>query len=259
MDARLWPDRKALGWSAVSVPATLVSLGMLFWGVGLWLTPDFVSITSEQNMAYPPLAVELMSQLMLGDGYEQLLVWAHPFVHVGALLTFFGCLSMLPIPTFPGGRLMVARAGHGEARSGANQIFIFLLLLAFAWMFDAFNGLNIRLLVRSMVVPLLLFMGSDRRTPIVLDEPKGLELSSIKNMGLVALAIVILALPQQIPFAVDEDWDQEVSYSIDDFGKAVLHNGTWSAEVSITVQNPSSLERSWAVLCLLYTSPSPRD
>ena len=91
MDARLWPDRKALGWSAVSVPATLVSLGMLFWGVGLWLTPDFVSITSEQNMAYPPLAVELMSQLMLGDGYEQLLVWAHPFVHVGALLTFFGC------------------------------------------------------------------------------------------------------------------------------------------------------------------------
>ena len=248
MDARLWPDRKALGWSAVSVPATLVSLGMLFWGVGLWLTPDFVQITSEQNMAYPPLAVELMSQLMLGEGYEQLLVWAHPFVYVGALLTFFGCLSMLPIPTFPGGRLMVARAGHGEARSGSNQMFIFLLLLAFAWMFDAFNGLNIWLLVLSMVVPLLLFMGSDRRTPIVLDEPKGLDLSSVKNMGLVALAIVILALPQQIPFAVDEDWDVEVSYSIDDFGKAVLHNGTWSAEVSITVQNPSSLERSWAVL-----------
>ena len=115
-------------------------------------------------------------------------------------------------------------------------------------MFDAFNGLNIWLLVLSMVVPLLLFMGSDRRTPIVLDEPKGLELSSMKNMGLVALAIVLLALPQQIPFAVDEDWEDEVSYTVQAFGEAVLYNGTWSAEVTITAANPSSLERSWSVL-----------
>jgi hypothetical protein len=248
MDARLWPNRKALGWSAVSVPLTLVGLGMIFWGLGLWLTPDFVAINAQQNIAYPPLAVELMSELLLGDGYEQLLVWAHPFVHVGALLTFFGCLSMLPIPTFPGGRLMVARAGHGEARSSSNQIFIFLLLLAFAWMFDAFDGLNIWLLVLSMVVPLLLFMGSDRRTPIVLDEPKGLDLSAMKNMGLMGLAIVLLALPQQIPFAVDADWEDEVTYTIDSFEQATEFNGTWSAEVSVTAKNPSSLERTWAVL-----------
>lgn len=248
MDARLWPDRKALGWSAVSVPATLVSLGMVLWGVGLWLTPEYVAITSQQNIAYPPLAVELLSELTLSDGYQQRLVWAHPFVHAGAVLTFFGCLSMLPIPTFPGGRLMVARAGHGEARSSSNQIFIFLLLLAFAWMFDAFNGFNIWLLVLSMSVPLLLFMGSDRRTPVVLDEPKGLELSSMKNMGLVALAIVLLALPQQIPFAVDEDWDDEVEYDIDRFAKAVLVNETWSAEVVVTVKNPSSLSKGWAIL-----------
>lgn len=254
MDARLWPDRKALGWSAVSVPATLVSMGMLFWSVGLWLTPEFIAITSQQNVAYPPLAIELLSELALPAGYEQRLVWAHPFVHAGALLTFFGCLSMLPIPTFPGGRLMVARAGHGEARSGSNQIFIFLLLLAFAWMFDAFNGLNIWLLVLSMAVPLLLFMGSDRRTPVVLDEPKGLELSSMKNMGLVALAIVLLALPTQVPFAVDEDWNDEVEYSIESLSQATLLNDTWSAEVVVKVANPSSLSRSWAVLEDRYDS-----
>ena len=254
MDARLWPDRKALGWSAVSVPATLVSMGMLFWSVGLWLTPEFIAITSQQNVAYPPLAIELLSELALPTGYEQRLVWAHPFVHAGALLTFFGCLSMLPIPTFPGGRLMVARAGHGEARSGSNQIFIFLLLLAFAWMFDAFNGLNIWLLVLSMAVPLLLFMGSDRRTPVVLDEPKGLELSSMKNMGLVALAIVLLALPTQVPFAVDEDWNDEVEYSIESLSQATLLNDTWTAEVVVKVANPSSLSRSWAVLEDRYDS-----
>ncbi|MFB1005412.1 MAG: hypothetical protein QMC59_02900 [Candidatus Poseidoniaceae archaeon] len=249
MDARLWPDRKALGWSALSVPATLVSLGMLFWTVGLWLTPDFIAVATQQNVAYPPLAVELLSELTLDAGYEQRLVWAHPFVHVGALLTFFGCLSMLPIPTFPGGRLMVARSGHGEARSSSNQIFIFMILLAFAWMFGAFSsGLNIWTFVLSMAIPLLLFMGSDRRTPIILDEPKGLELSSMKNMGLVALAIILFALPQQVPFAVDEDWDDEIVYSIDGFSQATLENETWSAELSMTAKNPSSLKRTWAVL-----------
>ena len=247
MDARLWPNRKALGWSAVSVPAALVGLGTIFWTVGLFLTPDFIAISTQQNVAYPPLAVELLSELTMDSGYNQRLVWAHPFVHVGALLTFFGCLSMLPIPTFPGGRLMVARAGHAEARSSSNQIFIFLLLLAFAWMFDAFNGFNIWILVLSMSIPLLLFMGSDRRTPIVLDEPKGLELSSMKNMGLVALAIVLFALPQQIPFAVDENWEDEVSYSMDDFFKATLENETWSGQLAFTVTNPSSIERTWAV------------
>ena len=248
MDARLWPNRKALGWSAVSVPATLVALGMAFWSIGLWLTPDFIAITAQQNVAYPPLAVELMSELTLGEGYSQRLVWAHPFVHVGAMLTFFGCLSMLPIPTFPGGRLMVARAGHGEARSSSNQIFIFLLLLAFAWMFDAFNGLNIWLLVLSLSIPLLLFMGSDRRTPIVLDEPQGLDHSSMKNMGLVALLIVLLALPQQVPFAVDDNWDDEIYYTIEEYSQATLDNETWSAEFSIKATNPSSIERTWAVL-----------
>ena len=247
MDARLWPNRKALGWSAVSVPAALVGLGTIFWTIGLFLTPDFIAISAQQNVAYPPLAVELLSELTMDSGYNQRLVWAHPFVHVGALLTFFGCLSMLPIPTFPGGRLMVARAGHAEARSSSNQIFIFLLLLAFAWMFDAFNGFNIWILVLSMSIPLLLFMGSDRRTPIVLDEPKGLELSSMKNMGLVALAIVLFALPQQIPFAVDENWEDEVYYSMDDFFQATLENETWSGQLAFTVTNPSSIERTWAV------------
>ena len=45
MDARLWDDRKVLGWVAVSVPATLVTLGMMLWGIGLWLTPESVSYT----------------------------------------------------------------------------------------------------------------------------------------------------------------------------------------------------------------------
>jgi hypothetical protein len=45
MDARLWEDRKVLGWVAISVPASLISLGLALWAIGLWLTPDYVEIT----------------------------------------------------------------------------------------------------------------------------------------------------------------------------------------------------------------------
>ena len=246
MDARLWDDRKVLGWVAVSVPATLVSLGMLLWGVGLWLTPEYIAVTSSQNMAQPPFLVEVLGQWQLDD-YLTRLIWSHPFVKAGALLTFFGWISLLPIPTFPGGRIMIARAGPSEARSSNNQIFIFLLVLAFAWMFDAFNGFSIWIFVLTLILPLLLFMGTDRSSPLILNEPKGLDLSAMKNIGIVMLVAVLFALPNQTPFELDSDWDTSAEYDIEMNYTASQVDGLWSAFVSVHVLNPSSVERDWAI------------
>jgi len=246
MDARLWDDRKVLGWVAVSVPATLVTLGMMLWGIGLWLTPEYVAITGPQNVAQAPFLIEVLGQWQIDD-YLNRLIWSHPFVKAGALLTFFGWISLLPIPTFPGGRIMIARAGPSEARSSNNQIFIFLLILAFAWMFNAFNGFTIWIFVLTLILPLLLFMGTDRSSPLILNEPKGLDLSAMKNIGFVMLIAVLFALPSQVPFEIDTDWDSAVEYEIDMNYTASHLDGQWTALVSVHVLNPSSVNRDWAI------------
>ncbi|MBT60240.1 MAG: hypothetical protein CMA63_01640 [Euryarchaeota archaeon] len=245
MDARPWSDRKVLGWVAVTVPATLISLGMALWAIGLWLTPEYVAVTSSQNVVQGPFLVEVLGQWQMNE-YITRLTWAHPFAKAGALLTFFGWISLLPIPTFPGGRIMVARTGPSEARSGSNQIFLFLIILAFAWMFDAFNGFTIWLFILALILPLLLFFGTDRRTPIILNESKGLDLQSIKNIGLVMLIAVLFALPSQVPFEIDEDWDARVFYDVNHNVTAELVDGVWNAQVTLLVTNPSSINRDWA-------------
>ena len=246
MDARLWDDRKVLGIVALSVPTTLISIGLFLWGIGLWLTPEYIAITSPQNVANSPFLIELMAQWQL-DGYLTRLIWSHPFVKAGALLTFFGWISLLPIPTFPGGRIMVSRAGSFEARSSTNQMFIFLLILVFAWMFNAFSGFTIWIFVLTLILPLLLFMGADRSSPLILNEPKGLELKAMRNIGIVMFVAILFALPSQVPFEHDEDWNASVVYDIDMNYTASESEGQWNALVSVLVVNPSSLNRDWAI------------
>ena len=47
------------------------------WLVGLFLTPDFVNITSKQYVSDAPLLVNLISVLTFDDLSVKLL-WAHP-------------------------------------------------------------------------------------------------------------------------------------------------------------------------------------
>jgi len=246
MDARLWEDRKVLGWVALSVPAALISFGLALWGIGLWLTPDYVAITQAQNVPQGPFLIEILGQWLLDD-YLTRLIWSHPFVKAGALLTFFGWISLLPIPTFPGGRIMVARSGHMEARSSSNQMFLFFLILAFAWMFEAFNGFTIWILVLTLILPLLLFMGADRTSPVLLNEPKGLDLSAMKNIGIVMLVAILFALPSQVPFERDDDWNADVVFDMNALFGAEKVDERWNAKISLNVVNPSSVNRDWAV------------
>ncbi len=58
-------------------------------------------------------------------------------------------------------------------------MFLFAIILAFAWMFDAFVDFNIWLPVLGIMFPLLLLMGADRRIPVILNEPKGVDFESL--------------------------------------------------------------------------------
>ena len=61
------------------------------------------------------------------------------------------------------------------------------------------------------------------------------------------LIAVLFALPSQVPFEIDADWDSDVEYEIDMNYTATELDGQWNALVSVHVLNPSSVNRDWAI------------
>lgn len=247
-DARLWPDRSSLGVSALSAPLVMILMGMSFILIGLNLTPDIVPLLSAPLAVELPLIIQLIGLSMEGETALLLKTsWAHPFTRVGMTLTFLGWVSLLPIPTFPGGRILIARMGIPEARSGSTQVMLLLVVLLFAFLFGAFAGWNIWVPIVALIASLLITKGSDPRLPIVLDDFKGLSEVDHRRLGMILFLSFMLALPSQIPFYEDEYWEDELTWEISD-DKLSINEGWFN--YSLTVSNPSLITQDWEITYL---------
>jgi len=253
-DARLWPDRSSLGVTALSAPLVMILTGMSFILIGLNLTPDIVPLLSTPLSVELPLIIQLIGLSMEGETALLLKTsWAHPLTRVGMTLTFLGWVSLLPIPTFPGGRILIARMGIPEARSGSTQVMLLLVVLLFAFLFGAFAGWNIWVPIVALTASLLITKGSDPRLPIVLDDFKGLPEIDHRRLGVILFMCFMLALPSQIPFYEDNYWDEEITWEIGD-DKLSIEEGWFNQ--TITVSNPSLVVQEWEITYLggLYGS-----
>ena len=243
-DARLWPDRSSLGKTSLSSPILMIISGMGLCLLGLKLTPDVVPLSSSPLTIELPLLVNLIGISMEGETLMILkTAWAHPFTRVGLTLSFVGWVSLLPIPTFPGGRILIARMGIPEARSGSTQVMLLLVVLLFAFMFGAFSAWGIWVPIVAICASLLITKGSDPRLPIVLDDFKGLPESDHRRIGIILFMAFMFALPAQIPFAESEDWDDDISWSIDD--SSVIEDGLFIQVIEVS--NPSLSVHSWDI------------
>jgi len=246
MDARPWPDRASLAWTSVSVPIVMLISGFVFWTLGLLFTADAYALASEPYRANPPFLIELISS-GFDVSFSNTLDWGHPFFFAASFLTLVGWLLMLPIPTFPGGRLLVARMGLGEARSTGTQILMFMLLITAAFfIFDAFNGFTIWIPVLSVLIPLLMFMGGDPRIPVIMDGDRPLSVDNHRRLGVVLFVAILFAIPAQFPVEPVERWDADATYTIiaDEF---VELTDSWNASITIELSNPSMQHRSYSV------------
>ena len=215
----------------------MILLGMVLIFTGLKLTPDVVPLTTVPLVVELPLLIQLIGLGIEGEiGMYLKTSWAHPFTRVGMTLTFLGWVSLLPIPTFPGGRILIARMGIPEARSGSTQVMLLLVVLLFAFLFGALSGWNIWVPVVAIAAPLLITKGSDPRLPIVLDDFKGLPESDHRRLGVILFLSFMLALPAQIPFFEDENWDLELEWEIEESTLSI--DDGWFNQ-TITVSNPS--------------------
>ncbi len=127
MDARPWPNRASLGFTALSVPVVLGVAGGVLMVLGISMTPEYLASSTMPLVSDTPLFLSLLASGVLeSDAYIRLL-WAHPWVHVGGMMMLFAWISILPVPTFPGGRILIARMGLLDARSSSTQSLILVL------------------------------------------------------------------------------------------------------------------------------------
>lgn len=243
MDARPWPDRASLGWSALSAPAVLIVGGLSLWLLGWILTPSTSTVTSLPVSHDPGWFLGLLDGMLRSD-LALRSAWATPLVWAGATVTFLAWVSLLHVPTFPGGRLHVARLGMSEVRTTQTQM---LLLFAFglgAVLFSVFVRFSVWSLVLPVVLTLTLLMGSDRRWPVVLDDTKPVPEQQHFAMGLVWVLLLLLALPSETPLIAHDDWDAELTLDAPDEVAVVDVEGVWTASIRLGVLNPSLLDRN---------------
>ncbi|MAR47178.1 MAG: hypothetical protein CMA41_05180 [Euryarchaeota archaeon] len=246
MDARPWPDRNSLAWTSISVPVVMLISGFVLWTFGLMFTTDSYLLSGEPYRANPPFLIELISSAV-DFSFQTTLDWGHPFFFAASFLTLVGWLLMLPIPTFPGGRLLVARMGIEEARSSGTQILMFMLLITAAFfIFDAFNGFTIWIPVLAVTIPLLLFMGGDSRIPVLMDGDQPLSEDNHRRIGIILFIAVLFAIPAQFPVEPVERWDADATYAIDVDEYAELSDA-WTASLIVTLENPSMQYHEYTV------------
>ena len=156
-------------------PVVLSISGALLFLLGLQMTPEYLVSSVMPIFTEPPVFLSLIALEVVGEDAWVRLIWAHPWVHAGGMLMLFAWISILPIPTFPGGRLLIARMGMLEARSSSTQSLIFVTVLFCAYVFGVFESFSLWFLVFALLLPLLFFFGNDLRIPLLLDETTGLS------------------------------------------------------------------------------------
>ena len=191
------------------------------------------------------------TQLVGDDAFVRLL-WAHPWVHAGGMLLLFSWVSILPIPTFPGGRLLIARMGLLDGRSSSTQSLILVTLLFCAYIFGVFDQFSLWYLVFALLLPLLFFFGTDLRIPFILDETTGLSEQDHGRMGLLLLLVGVFLLPAAQPVLHESSWNDPLTHDLVDPVAATLQeDGTWLSSTEVRITNPSALYKPYAVAAYL--------
>ncbi len=252
MDARPWPNRASLGYTALSVPLVLGGAGAVMMFAGLSMTPEYLVSVTMPLVSAPPLFLSLLTDIFGQDDAFIRLMWSHPWVHVGGMLMLFAWISVLPVPTFPGGRLLIARMGLFEARSSSTQSLILVLGLFTAYVFGVFEQFSLWFLVFALLLPLLFFFGNDLRIPLILDETTGLSETEHSRMGLLLLLVFVLLLPAGQPVLHETGWDDPLEHRLVSPESAVLQeDGTWLSSTEVRITNPSALMKPFAVSAYL--------
>ena len=124
--------RSALGLIELTTPTVMFVSGSILTILGLGMTPEQPpALEAAPIVVDTNFLVDILGTVMLPSDVALRLQWIHPTGLAGIALSLAGWVLLLPVPGFPGDRILHALIGPEDMEEGSNQTSIFIATLGF--------------------------------------------------------------------------------------------------------------------------------
>jgi hypothetical protein len=213
VDTITYPNRRSLGIIELSSIVVLVLFGSILSIIGLSITsaspPESVS---DPLILQANFIVEMLSNLLLGDDVSIRLQWVHPIALAGFGLSMIGWILILPIPGFPGDRILHSIVGSKNLDKSTNTTSIFLMTLTLMCLVFLSTTFWPWLILASLA-SWRRFSSEHIPVALIVDESLELDRNSKNLLMTISVVIILLGFPGLSPVEDIEDWDSGLDIS----------------------------------------------
>lgn len=213
VDTITYPNRRSLGIIELSSIVVLVLFGSILSIIGLSITsaspPESVS---DPLILQANFIVEMLSNLFLGDDVSIRLQWVHPIALAGFGLSMIGWILILPIPGFPGDRILHSIVGSKNLDKSTNTTSIFLMTLTLMCLVFLSTTFWPWLILASLA-SWRRFSSEHIPVALIVDESLELDRNSKNLLMTISVVIILLGFPGLSPVEDIEDWDSGLDIS----------------------------------------------
>ena len=205
------PNRRALGFIELTAPAVLFVCGSLLTILGLGMTSNQPPLYEAAPIVVDTNSlVNILGSLLQSTDVSLKLQWIHPTGLAGIALSLAGWALLVPVPGFPGDRILHALIGPEDMQEGSNQTSIFISTL----------GVSLLIFISTEYWPWLLlaaiaawrrFSPEQMPSPYIVDEYAGLDEVPMRQIASLTLVILLLGYPGLEPSYEMEDWNDGLS------------------------------------------------
>ena len=229
VDTITYPNRRSLGLIESSSAVVFLLGGSILSFIGLTLTSDLPPESiSDPLLLDLNVIITLLSEIFLDSDISVSLQWLHPLALAGTGLSIIGWILLLPIPGFPGDRILHSIIGPKNLDSNGNETSIFLITLGV--MCIVFLGTTFwPWLILASLASWRRFSGDHIPIALVVDEASGIDTKFRNTFAAIIVVLLLLGFPGVNPVKQMSDWDGGLDVS------------NWDEEILFSISNDDSM------------------
>ena len=205
------PNRRALGFIELTAPAVLFVCGSLLTVLGLGMTSNQPPLFEAAPIVVDTNSlVDILGSLLQSTDVSLKLQWIHPTGLAGIALSLVGWALLLPVPGFPGDRILHTLIGPEDMQEGSNQTSIFISTLGFSLLIFISTEYWPWLLLAA-IAAWRRFSPEQMPSPYIIDEYAGLDEIPLRQIASLTLVILLFGYPGLEPSYEMEDWNDGLS------------------------------------------------